>query len=763
MELDFLNLFAVLLAAWLAGWLATRLGYPAVLGELLAGVLLGPALLGVLHGSEALFVLAELGVLLMMLYIGMEIDPRELKKASWSGLLSAIGGFFTPFALGYVAVTLTGGSGVVGFFVGIAAGVTSLAVNSRILLDLRILDTRISHVMMAGSLVADILALLVFSTVLGIVELGNFAVGEMVVLLLKAGLFFSVTVFVGMRLFPYVGRLLTNAGLTGRTFNFTFVLIIAVLFGELAEIAGLHAILGAFIAGLFLRENVLGSTLSHDLRNAVQDTSIGLLTPIFFVTAGFNVSFSVFQDQFGLFLIVFAVAIVGKTLGTALFYLPSRNGWRESLVIGLGMNGRGGVDIILIGIALEMGIIQQDIFSILVFMALLTTAVVPVALKSGVKWLNSRGELTRSGSKKEGVIIVGAGPLARTLARILGRTRPVTLVDSNEQHCMVSKSEGLKAIHGSALQEQVLSEAGAAQAEILIAMTPNVEVNTIVAQIARDVFQVPDIHLLQAGSELAELAVMRKHLQADAIFANTVDLEEWDYRLSHGIASQSSETIRGKESATAYAARIHSEQSGIVLAVQRGEEYLPLHERTELVEGDNTFILCAEELPAAKRDRFDRIVESCPVFDLAGINSADDFFDLAAQELSSRIDVDRETLARRFLQGETWSSTVVAPGLAIPHIMLTGKHNFQLLMARSLSGIHFPNQDDKVHIIFVMVSTREDRNFHLRALSAIAQIAQDESFEKRWMTASTPEALRELILGADRRRFPDSGVAPPEV
>ncbi|GMQ82924.1 MAG: hypothetical protein BMS9Abin05_2391 [Rhodothermia bacterium] len=762
MELDFLNLFTVLLAAWLAGWLASRLGYPAVLGELIAGVVLGPPLLGLLHGSEALYVLAELGVLLMMLYIGMEIDPRELSRASWAGLLAAVGGFFTPFALGYVAVTGFGGSNLVGFFVGISAGVTSLAVNSRILLDLRILDTRISHVMMAGALVADILALLVFSMVLGIVEIGSLATGEMLLVVLKAGVFFAVTVFIGTRLFPYVGRLLSDAGLTGRTFNFTLVLIIAVLFGELAEIAGLHAILGAFIAGLFLRENVLGLTLSRDLRNAVQDTSIGLLTPIFFVTAGFEVSFGVFQEQLGLFLVVFTVAIVGKALGTALFYLPSRHGWRESLVIGVGMNGRGGVDIILIGIALEIGIIQQDIFSILVFMALLTTATVPVTLKSGINWLHRRGELARSGLDRTGAIIVGAGPLARALARTLSLARPVTLVDSNEHHCMVSKSEGLTAIHGSALQEQVLSEAQAGRAEVMIAMTPNVEVNTIVAQSARDVFQIPDVHLLQAGSELGELAVIRKHLRADALFARTVDLEEWDYRISHGKAAQSLVSIERREDATSYAARLHKEKSCIVLAVQRGEECLPLHERTKLIEGDHAFILCAEELLAIKRDRFDRIIETCPVLDLMRINSADDFFELAAGVLSERLDVNKESLARLFLRGETWSSTVVAPGLAIPHIMLIGQHPFQLLVARSLNGIHFPNQEDKVHIIFVMVSTREDRNFHLRALSAIAQIAQDETFEKQWMTAESAEALRELILSADRRRFPDSEITPSE-
>ena len=105
--------------------------------------------------------------------------------------------------------------------------------------------------------------------------------------------------------------------------------------------------------------------------------------------------------------------------------------------------------------------------------------------------------------------------VCRWLARALGSSPSVTLVDSNENHCMVSKSEGLTAIHGSVLQEQVLSEAQAGRTELVIAMTPNVEVNTIVAQTARNVFQIPEVHLLQAGSGLDDLALIRKHLKAE--------------------------------------------------------------------------------------------------------------------------------------------------------------------------------------------------------------------------------------------------------
>src|SRR5690606_10550361 len=119
MELSLLNLLLVLLAAWAGGAIAQRIGYPAVLGELMIGIVLGPAMLGLLGdhswvnqwlgvegGYDALNVLAQLGVLLLMLYIGMEIDPKELGKASWGGFLAAIGGFATPFVMGWGVVYL---------------------------------------------------------------------------------------------------------------------------------------------------------------------------------------------------------------------------------------------------------------------------------------------------------------------------------------------------------------------------------------------------------------------------------------------------------------------------------------------------------------------------------------------------------------------------------------------------------------------------------------------------------------------------------
>ncbi|HEY7711019.1 MAG TPA: cation:proton antiporter, partial [Candidatus Entotheonella sp.] len=172
MEFNALNLLLVLLAGWLSGLLASRLGYPSILGELLAGVVLGPPLLGLLHGSAALMVLADLGVLLMMFYIGMEISPQELAQASWSGFLAAIGGFVFPAVLSYGLALGFGASSMAALVIGLVAGVTALATKSRALLDLNILDTRVAHAIMAGALITDTLTLITFAGTMSIASVG---------------------------------------------------------------------------------------------------------------------------------------------------------------------------------------------------------------------------------------------------------------------------------------------------------------------------------------------------------------------------------------------------------------------------------------------------------------------------------------------------------------------------------------------------------------------------------------------------------------
>ncbi|WP_100610531.1 cation:proton antiporter [Confluentibacter lentus] len=523
-----LNLFIVLLSAWGAGALIKRIGYPSILGELLVGVIIGPPLLGVVETSSTLTILSEAGVILLMAYIGTEINFKDLGKASWAGLLAAIGGFVVPFALGYYVVTLSGGTNMAGLFVGIAVGVTSLATKSRILVDLNLLDTRIAYVLMAGALISDTLALIIFAGLSSFIDAGSVNISEILIISGKILLFFTFATALGLYALPRLGKWLTKRKVENRTFYFTFLLIIVFGLSELAELVGLHGILGAFMAGLFIKDGVFPQKITKEIIRVFHDVSVGFMAPVFFVTAGFQVSLDVFQTDLNLLLLILGVAFVGKILGTILFYLPSGNGWREGLAVGTGMNGRGAVEIIIAGIGLQKGIISQEIFSILVFMAILTTLSVPFLLTWSTNWLKKRGELVKQYSKK-GYLILGANPLGLLLGKHLKETTNVLFIDANKAVSELAKDKGFKCIHGNILDETTLTEASAGNFRTFIALTVNNEINLLASQLANDAFFIPEKYIVISPNESGEGVGINslKTASASSLFAGKINIEPW--------------------------------------------------------------------------------------------------------------------------------------------------------------------------------------------------------------------------------------------
>jgi len=152
-------------------------------------------------------------------------------------------------------------------------------------------------------------------------------------------------------------------------------------------------------------------------------------------------------------------------------------------------------------------------------------------------------------------------------------------------------------------------------------------------------------------------------------------------------------------------------------------------------------------------DRFDHLIKESVVLDLEGSLSRDEFFKEISNFLAGKLGVEPENLAELFIQREEESHTVIRPGLAIPHIIIEGKHKFSVCLVRAREGVIFPGDSSPVHTIFVLVGTRDERNFHLRALAAIAQIAQDKDFDKHWLAARNSEELRDIVLLAERKRF----------
>ena len=530
MTLDVFALLLVLAAALGGGWIANRLGYPAILGEIMAGIVLGPPLLGLLTTNDAISVIGKLGVVLLMLYIGLHLDPGDLGKAAKPAAWASLGGFIVPAALGFGAMMLVGYDAISATFVAVAMGVTSLATKSRILVDLGILNTRIAHVLMAGALFSDVAALIVFAAVLGLGATGAFAAGTIAAAAIQALAFLAASFWVGTRILPRLGALVEGRRMDNSVL-FLLVVMVGLAFAAAAEFAGLHSILGAFLAGLFIKEGVLSPHRLHEIESKAKTLSVGVLAPVFFVTAGFKVSFDVFTEQALLLIAIVVLATVGKVFGTAAFYRIGGFRFREGVAVGAGMNGRGAVEIIVAELALEAGLIDATVFSILVFMAIFTTATVPVFLTRAVEWLRRRDELVAD--ERDRTVIVGAGPLAQVIALRIGADR-TTLIDPNADHCRTAERRGLTVLKGSALDEELLAEADASAAQALLAVTPNSEVNLLAARLASRRFGVPDLHVALPEEAPSSLLRLLDEVGGQLLSSRPLDVATWDADIEQG-------------------------------------------------------------------------------------------------------------------------------------------------------------------------------------------------------------------------------------
>jgi Trk K+ transport system NAD-binding subunit len=267
------------------------------------------------------------------------------------------------------------------------------------------------------------------------------------------------------------------------------------------------------------------------------------------------------------------------------------------------MNGRGAVEIIIAGIALEIGIIDQELFSILVFMAIFTTATVPFFLKWGTDWLRKRGELVRSSDARHGAVILGAAPLARTVAKALSVGRPVWLIDRNMKHCEAAKADGLEALCGNALEEQVLSEAGAGRAEMLLAMTSNAEINALAAQVARSAFLVPEAYVAREEARREGDETSLTHLGASALFGTHAILSEWDHYLTRGEVREERLTLEHPMSAQELVALVNENGAGLPIVMYRAGESHPMHADLRLAAGDEIVYLVRTRNGYESRER----------------------------------------------------------------------------------------------------------------------------------------------------------------
>jgi Kef-type K+ transport system membrane component KefB len=388
-DFSLFNLLLIIVVGFVGGTLSSQMGYPPVLGELTVGMILGPPLLGLVHTDDGVQVLGQMGIIFLMVFAGSRMDLSPLVTNARQGLLVTLCGFLLPLGFGYAAIRLFGGDNAAGLLVGTIIGTTALASVARITIDFHLLDNRIGQVLMSVAFFSVAAVLVSFAIVSSTINQG-FSPFSIMVVLVRAVLFLALAAILGQLVFPQIYQLLHRLGVSARTDIYTVVLLKAIAFAWLAQVLGLHIILGAFMAGMFLRVDLFRPGLHNELFAGIRDTALGLLAPIFFVSSGFSVSFSIFTSNIALLVAIVSVAIVGKVLGGWVAFVISRHDWREGLVVGLGMNGRGGVDVVMAGVSFhQLHAISQDMFTALIFTALTTTLIVPPTLKIGLAWLNA--------------------------------------------------------------------------------------------------------------------------------------------------------------------------------------------------------------------------------------------------------------------------------------------------------------------------------------------------------------------------------------
>lgn len=368
-----LELALILVAAKIVGELAERVGVPAVLGEILAGIIIGPSALGLVEPSDSLFLIAELGAILLLMQVGMETDVQELRRVGRSALTVAIIGVSLPLLFGSATGLALGESGNTAIFMGATLTATSVGITARVFGDLRALTTREARIVLGAAVADDVLGLIILTIVTRVVEEGTIGIGTIATTSLTAFAFLAVASFVGFTAVPRLIALVVKKASSPAAVS-VIAVGLALAYSGVADAAKLAPIIGAFVAG-----TALGRTVAHERIERDVAAVASLFVPVFFLQIGLETDVaSMVRPRVlaiaGLLIVVAVITKVVAGLGAG------RNGG-DRLLIGLGMMPRGEVGLIFATIGLGVGVFDDDLYAALVLVVLATTVISPAALR----------------------------------------------------------------------------------------------------------------------------------------------------------------------------------------------------------------------------------------------------------------------------------------------------------------------------------------------------------------------------------------------
>jgi Kef-type K+ transport system membrane component KefB len=401
-----IQIITIVFVARIFGWIFRKIGQPSVIGEIIAGIVMGPSLFGLYFPDlkDALFpaaslgnlqMLSQVGLILFMFVIGMELDLKALKNKANEAVVISHASIVIPFALGiglsyfiypnFVPKDINPLTGIEQFkipflsfalFMGIAMSITAFPVLARIVQERGIHKTRLGTIVITCAAADDITAWCILAAVIAIVKAGSFISSLYVIGL--AVLYVICMLFVVKPFLKRIGELYAKKDNLKKSVVAIFFLTLIVS-AYLTEIIGIHALFGAFMTGAIMPDI---SKFRNIFIEKVEDIAVILFLPLFFVFTGLNTNIGLLNDVY-LWKVtgfIILVAVVGKFFGSALAAKFVGQNWRESLTIGALMNTRGLMELVVLNIGLDLGVLTPKVFTMMVIMALVTTFMTGPAL-----------------------------------------------------------------------------------------------------------------------------------------------------------------------------------------------------------------------------------------------------------------------------------------------------------------------------------------------------------------------------------------------
>jgi len=388
-----------LLLAYIMSEIFRYFGMPRVIGQILAGMLIGiPLIRDYLITSEirSIFMfITNIGIILLFFFVGLEINLTKFRKNFKESSLIAVFNTLIPLALGFAAGKLLFGfNTVTSLIIGISVSVSSQAISLDILEEARLLKSRIGNLIITSGTVDDVFELLLISVILVVFHATSFGQLSFFKLLLGVAVFVGMVVLSRFLLIPLALRIFEKD--RSKSTLFMGALIIVLLMSYLSELFGIGSLIGALIAGVLVRQTLLTEEdrkpwRKNEISHSIHIISFGFLIPLFFVNVGINTDLGALNSNLPLILILLLIDIVGTLLGTIMGVLLSKGSISEGLIVGWGVIPKGDTEIVIATIALNKGLINSDIFTAIIAVALLSTFTAPIIFKVLVKRYSAAG------------------------------------------------------------------------------------------------------------------------------------------------------------------------------------------------------------------------------------------------------------------------------------------------------------------------------------------------------------------------------------